>query len=190
MRTRSLRLNTESTVNSSTSASARLTSHRHSLSPLTRSHTSATLHHFEAPARSIHPPSSLLLPMGRPAPTSAATSAGASAARLRSSTQTGGSHASPRTRNQPAATQPTATTVTSTHSLPPLLRLPTDVVHSIAQLLDVREKLTHFTHIHRSLPRLTPAAFRHDSLDLLVDEEPVPPHLLPLLSSVASLSYD
>ena len=57
-------------------------------------------------------------------------------------------------------------------------------------MLTIREKLTHFTHIHRSVPRLIPAAFRHDSLYLRADQAAVPAHLQSLLSSVSSLSYD
>ena len=90
----------------------------------------------------------------------------------------------------PASPPPwaTSTTAARTSSLPPLLRLPPDVVTSIAQLLTICEKLKHFTRLHRSLPRLTAAAFRHDSLLLEVWRKPMPPHLRPLLSAVSSLS--
>ena len=72
---------------------------------------------------------------------------------------------------------------------PSLLDLPHDVLLSIAQLLTITEKLTHFTHIHRALPRLTPVAFKFDWLRLHVAEQPMPAHLQPLLASVSSLSY-
>ena len=73
---------------------------------------------------------------------------------------------------------------------PPLLRLPSNVFVFICQMLTLVEKLTALTYIHRSLPRLTPAAFRHDCLRLGVDKAALPGHLQPLLSAVSSLYYD
>ena len=95
-----------------------------------------------------------------------------------------------RTGVTPPSVSPTNASPTATPPLSFLLRLPPVLFVPIAQLLTIREKLAHFTHIHRSLPRLTPAAFRHSTLQLNAHNKSATLWLRPLLSSVSSLSYD
>ena len=74
---------------------------------------------------------------------------------------------------------------------PLLLSLPPPLLHLIISFLPLSNKLSAYSHVHPSLPPLTPSSFRHNTLHLTPSTFralELYPTLLPLLSHIPSLT--